>query len=111
MALTKEQIIGHAGGKREAVEAFGGTVFIKTMSGIERDGFELACFGQGGSKDNLRSKLLVRCLVDENGKRYFADDEHNVLGKQDSVTLDRLFDVARRVNGIGQSEVEQLKKS
>jgi hypothetical protein len=111
MGLTKDQILGIKSKAPTPVETEHGTFHVAVMSGTDRDSFELGCFGDGGSKLNIRSKLLVRCLTDQAGKRLFTDFDAEHLGKIDSLVLDNVFDVAKRVNGIGPKEVDALKKS
>lgn len=82
-------------------------VWVRTMSGVERDAFEAELFAGGGEKPsmaNYRARLLVRCMADEQGNRLFDDDDAPAVGRKSAKVLDRLIDVARRLNGVTKAD-------
>lgn len=113
MALTREQILAADDIKRQAVKVpeWGGDVFVKVMTGEERDAFELDTLAEGRDRRNIRAKLLARCLCDDNGKRLFTDAEIAALAAKSGGALNRLFDVAIKLNRIGNDEIEELEKN
>ncbi len=86
-------------------------VYVRILSGIERDTWELrlrdAVSGKG--KANLRAALAVMCLCDESGKRLFKDSDAEALGEKSAVALDRVFDVAKRLNALDEKDVEKIE--
>ena len=118
MVLTKDQIIAVEDLKTEELEVpeWGGSVIVRTMTGIERDKFEESVFISKG-KDvkanfkNFRAKLCAVCMVDEKGQRLFTDADIDLLGKKSAKALDTVFTVAQRLNAIGPKEVEDLTKN
>ena len=93
-----------------------GDVIIRTMTGSERDAFESSLIeGRGDNKQanmkNLRAKLLASCLIDESGKRLFSEKDIGDLGGKSAKALDRLYTVARDLNGIGAEDEEELVKN
>jgi hypothetical protein len=115
MALNKFAILGSQDRPSKSVDVpeWGGTVNIATMSGAERDAFESdVCGGDGKVRtQNIRAKLLVRCIVDDAGGRVFTDADADELGTKSAAALDRLFDVARKLNGLSKQDVEELAKN
>lgn len=116
--LTKEQIIGFDDLKSEAVEVpeWGGTVFIRRMTGAERDAYEADVFETKGTtvtmkRENFRAKLVSRCLVDEAGERLFSDAEIATLSKKSAAALDKCFSAAQRINGMAAVEQEKIEKN
>lgn len=98
------------------VPEWGGTVRVRGMSGGERDAYEASqvAMRQSGKSpelrlSNFRAKLLVRCIVDEEGKRVFADGEAAELGRKSGAVVDRLFDVARRLSGMTEAAVKEAE--
>jgi hypothetical protein len=79
---------------------------VRGLTGTERDAFEQRC--SDTSYANVRATLLAFSLVDEQGKRLFGLEDVGALGAKSAAPLDRLFDVARRLSGIGQREVKEL---
>lgn len=112
--LSKDLILSADDLKKEEIDVpeWGGKVCIRTMRGEERDSFEQSIFdGQGTVKDkldNVRARLLVLVLVDEAGNRLFTDQDIPALGKKSAGVLDRLFEVAKRLNRISRKDVEEL---
>jgi hypothetical protein len=112
--LTFEQIIHTQDLPKELVTVpeWGGDVYIATMTAGDRDAYEMsvATMQNGKMKPdmrNIRAKLVSRCLVDQDGDRICTEDKINDLSKKSSKVLDRLFDIASKINGI--NEVDQVK--
>jgi hypothetical protein len=98
--------------ERVPVPEWGGEVLIRGLTGRERDQFEVS-IQMPGSKarpkvDNIRARLVALAVVDEEGKRVFSDRDVQALGRKSAAVLDRLFDVARRLSGLTEGDVEEL---
>lgn len=111
--LSKEQILGADDLPYEDVEVkeWGGTVRIRALTGFERDRFELSVQADPKGKrnlDNVRARLVSLCLVDDEGKRMFTEAEVKDLGSKSARALDRLFDAARKLSGLGDEDIEVL---
>jgi hypothetical protein len=94
----------------------GKTVFIRTLSGTERDAFEASNVKQKGrtaefSRANLRARLAVLVVCDSEGKRIFGDDDASALGRKSGAALDRIFDVANRLNRLSEQAAEDAEKN
>lgn len=113
--LSKDQILAAEDLVTEDVEVpeWGGTVRVRMMTGAERDSFEDSLTQTKGKNvktnlANLRARLVARTVVDEAGKRMFTDAEAGVLGQKSAAALDRVFEAARRLNGMTEADVEEL---
>jgi hypothetical protein len=111
--LTKEAILAADDLPRELVNVpeWGGDVFVRTMTGADRDAFEASLIGKEGRMENVRARLVSLTLCTETGDRLFDDAEVAALGKKSARALDRVFSVAQRLNGIGTEQVEAAKKA
>jgi len=95
------------------VPEWGGHVFVKGMTGMERDTFEASIVQQRG-KDarvnmvNIRAKLAAATICDKEGIRLFNDKDVKALGKKSANALQRVFDVAQRLSGITEDDVDEL---
>lgn len=89
------------------------TVYVTTMSGIERDAFEVAAQGSDGktARENIRAKLAVFTTVDEKGKRVFGDGDAELLGDKNAAALDRIFNVATKINRLTEADMVELAKN
>jgi hypothetical protein len=116
MPLTKEQILGAEDAKRRtvAVPEWGGDVLVSTMTGAARDAWEQSLLIRKNGKtepnmENMRARLVVATVVDEEGNRLFADADIEMLGRKSAAALERVCKVAQALNGIGEAELEELK--
>ena len=110
----KETILGANDVQRRTVEVpeWGITVTLQGMSGRDRNRFEDAVFKDDEfTRDNITAKVLVRCIVDETGKRLFVDSDADALGNKSASILTKLADIAKELSGIGAEAVEAEKKS
>jgi len=114
--LTKEQILQADDLKTEEVDVpeWGGTVRVKTLTGIERDAFESSIYDKKQKEANLqnvRAKLCVVSIVDEKGERLFSATDVLDLGKKSASALDKIFSVAQKLNGLTQKDIDELAKN
>ena len=95
-------------------------VFVKGLTGAERDSYEQSLFivSEHGKKvdvnmnrTNLRAKLLVITICDEDGNRIFTDADVEALGAKSASALDKLFEIAQRLSGLSDKDVEELEKT
>ena len=113
--LTKERILAVDDIVTEDVDVpeWGGTVRVRGLSGVERDAFEASMIERRGKKvetnlTNLRAKLVAASVVDEKGSRLFSDADVKALGAKSAAGLDRVYDVAQRLSGISDDDVDEL---
>jgi hypothetical protein len=95
------------------VPEWGGTVRVRGLTGAERDAFEAEMVERKGKKvhldmQNFRAKLVVRSVVDEAGKRLFTDTDALLIGRKSAAALQRVFEVAQRLSGLSDTDVEEL---
>ena len=89
MHLTKEQMLAADDLAVKAIEIpeWSGSVFIRQMSGLQQQRFELAQ-AQG---DPLRSLVARMVLCDESGNLLYTDEDLPLLSAKSSAALDRIF--------------------
>lgn len=125
--LTKEQLLS-LGAQEEIVPVpeLGGAVRVRGMTGIERDEWEAeqvdpVVAGQWHKLSpaqrqaairnrmrNIRARLVARCVVDEDGNRMFSPEDVEQLGRISGAVLNRLYEVAARLSGLRESDIEEL---
>lgn len=113
--LSKQDILKNADSKTIDMDVpeWGGSVRITTMSGFARDRFESSVIGKNGGVNhvNIRAKLVAACLVDDKGELMFKEKDIDALGRKSCKALDRIFEEAQKLNGIGDTEIEDLAKN
>jgi len=116
--LDKKAILNSDDLPREEVEveAWGGSVWVRTLTGTERDEFEASCVNNKGKNRsvnmvNIRARLCVLTLCNEKGERLFDARDIEALGKKSALCLDLIFSVAQKLNGLGNEDVEDLAKN
>ena len=92
------------------VPEWGGEVGIRVMTGKERDAYEASILGDNNRQNlvNIRSRMLVKCLTGDDGKRLFADGQVDILAAKSGAVLSRLFEIAQSHNGMTQDDINQL---
>lgn len=98
-----------------SVPEWGGEVRIRTLTGTERDRFEQSLMEvkKDGSvksnRDNVRARLLVLCIVNEQGEQEFSGAaDIAALGRKSAAALDRVASAAQRLNAFSDADVEEL---
>ena len=100
-----------------AVPEWGGDVRVKALTGRERDALEKTMLdGKPGKApqvnlSNFRAKLCAASMVDENGARLFSERDVEQLGAKSSKALARVFDVASKLSGFTDTDIEELTKN
>src|SRR5262249_18610716 len=99
-----------------AVPEWDCTVWVRTLTGADRDTWESSSLEKRGkgreiNMRNIRARLLVLCLEDADGKLIFQADDAEELGQKSAVVLARLFQVAQKVNALREEDVEELAKN
>lgn len=93
------------------VPELGGDVWVRGMSGRERDRFEEALRIRKGRRAgqtnllNYRAKLAVQCLMNAEGERLMTDADADALGQLPVGVLDR---IAQKVNELSGRDAEEM---
>ena len=107
----REQLLGADDLPVEAVEVpeWGVTVWVRSLMAHERDALEMEiAASKDRSVENLRGRLCALCIVDEEGNRVFSLEDAEALGRKSARALDRVFEVALRLNGMSARDVDDL---
>ena len=115
MALTKDQIFNASDHQIKTlnIPEWGGDICLKTMTGFQRDKYEseiLKC-QKNNSFVNMRVKLAIYTVCDEDGNLLFEEKDINLLTKKSASALDKIFDEATKMNGISEEDIEELEKN
>jgi hypothetical protein len=118
MALTRDQIVRADDLPREEVNVpeWGGSVFVRMMTGSERESIE-ASFQKRNKKadgfdwQGFRVEVIILTVCDDTGNSLFKKgDEALILGKSSAV-IDRIYMRAMRLNRLGEDDIEDTKKN
>lgn len=96
------------------VPEWGGEVLIRSLTGEQRDEYEASMFEMsknGTAKKNLanvRARLVMLCIVNEQGEQMFNRADIKLLGRKSAAALDRVAQAAQKLNGISDEDIEEL---
>ena len=109
MAITREQALQAKDLNTETVSVpeWGGDVIVKGMSGADRAVFLSSLSGENDF--TVDAKLLVKCLVDDNGSPLF-ESAGEILSKN-SQTIRKLAEVAGRLSGLSADSGAEAEKN
>jgi hypothetical protein len=116
--LSRDDIMKASDNDPEEVNVpeWGGVVLVRGMTGRERDAFEVSLMtpGRGGKRvmdpANVRAKVVVRCVVDDDGERLFTDADVVEVGGKSAAALERLYAVAARLSGLSDEDQETMAR-
>lgn len=115
MTLNREDIlkVKDIRVERLFVPEWGGEIFVKGLTGAERDNFESSIISMRGTKqkidmENVRAKLAALSICDEEGSRMFAATDALALAQKSASALQRIFIVAQRLSGLTEADVNEL---
>ena len=91
-------------------EFSGQEYILQGMTASERAEFELSLQGKkkAAGLRVVRERLVVECLVDEEGHRLLTPDDIQQLGETDAAFIDFLFNEAAVLCGISKEDEEEL---
>ena len=109
--LSKDQILSANDVKIKKVEVpeWGGHVFVRSMTAIQRDDFEVR--HAKGTLKNYRATIASRTICDESGALMFSEAEIAQLSQKSSGALSRIYDVAIDLSGVSEEDAQELEKS
>jgi len=110
MSLKDRLLSLRASVPSEIVEVPGvGQVEVRGLTAAGRDEWESRLFnGRGRNLRNVRASLVALCVFD-NGARVFESADIEAMGEMPASVIDRLYDIAMRLSGIGATEQEKLE--
>lgn len=96
--------------RMQSVQFCGRSLFVRVMSGRVREAYENTASREANEKANtIRARLVVATLCDADGKRVFRDVDVDEVAEFDWDELDRVFDVARDLNGLSAKAREEIR--
>jgi hypothetical protein len=111
MVLTRDQILGADDLKKEEVQCpdWNGSVFVRTLTGLERDRFEQSYDVK--NPNGVRAQIASATVCDEAGNLLFTPADIALLAAKSCRPLDRIFDVATRLNKWTKADIDELEKN
>lgn len=112
--LNKEAILSADDRKFEDVPTpeWGGAVRVATINALDHDRWMAKNAKDGGaSPETFRLHYVALCCVDEDGNALFTLSDVEALGRKSHQVINRLFDVASRLNGLNLATVEEAEKN
>lgn len=88
------------------VPAWNTQVWIRTLSGVQRDEIEQLIVDD--KRSNLKSLIAIYSICDEDGKRFFAKDKLRDMNRKSGKALDRVFAEAMELNQMSEDDIEEL---
>jgi hypothetical protein len=115
--LNKEQVLAAQDLHYEVVlvPEWDGELRLRSMTGAERDLYEQSFFTARADEKapvpNVRARLVAFCAVDEAGNRMFSDADVEALGAKSARALERVYQVATKLNAVTDKDIEELGKA
>jgi hypothetical protein len=91
------------------VPEWGGDVCLREITAGQRDQWDAWQIENEGAARyaNIRARLLVLTICDEQGVRLFADNDIAVVSGLPAMSIDRLWDASCKLVGLRPEDVEK----
>ena len=114
--LTREEILKKTKLKTEVVPVpeWGGEVTVAELETEEMALWQVSFEAMGKADERvsqLRQSIVARVVVDKNRKPIFKQEDVAALGKMSYAAVDRVFEVASRLNRILKKDQDELVKN
>lgn len=115
--LTREEILSLKNTRVEKVECpeWGGCVYLKVMSGRDREVWESKLLEAKANKrvlpENNRALFVVLTACNETAEPLFTLADVAELSKQPWNVLDRITTAAFKLNAVTSEQIEELEKN
>ncbi len=120
--LSKEQILAVDDRKTEVVSVpeWGGDVIVRSLTAKEKEEWEssLTDLDVRNKKVKLKvnygtvmARLVALTVVDQSGNLLFTYADITRLSEKSGVAIDRVCEVAKRLGGISDTDIEELEKN
>jgi len=115
-ALTADEILEQSDCtevRRVEVPEWGGHVYVRMITATERDQWEQKFVGRETGDRNLRGSFVWLCLCDAGGKPLYLEKPYlaNGFAKKSARVINRIFEAAHDLNGMGEKSIEELEKN
>lgn len=93
----------------------GGEVLLQGLTAAQRDKYEGDSVMQRGKHRatnyvNIRARLIVQGVINEDGSRVFSDADAEAVGQLPAVDLEVIFDGIRKLSGMSEADIDELGK-
>lgn len=107
--LTREMILGADDLPRKEIEVpeWGGSIYVRALSGAERVVFERVVFSDAATDESVMAQLVALCAVDEKGERLFSEADVEALNQKNAKALSRVANAAILFNALSAEGVEE----
>jgi hypothetical protein len=91
------------------IPEWGGSVWVRTLTAAERDAME----AQWAETKNLhfRARFVKFTACDKDGRPLFLDEDIPILSRKPAPVIDRIVEVAQRLNKISTKDREAFEKN
>jgi len=114
MSLTRDEFLSLPNNKIAQVPLLENRViYVREMSGLDRERFELACYKHSESDElySARALLTIFCTCDIDGSLLFTEDDLDAVSRKPAALLDAIYRAAIELNALGQDRVLALAKN
>ncbi len=105
--LDKTQLLS-IGQQTKTVKLDQGELLIKEFTTSDREKFEVLAMKmqKSGEAKNMKAKLISISVINDNGSRFFGDDEIEKIAQMPSTITETLFNEILAINGMANDALD-----
>ncbi len=109
-ALTRDEILASMDREIVAVETpeWGGHVYVRVMSGRERDAMEISALEAHDKRQDFRARLAAFSVCDRGGNLLFSKADIEALAEKSGAALSRVLEASVEINKLSEQDQEDL---
>lgn len=120
LLINAEEILAAQDLKYDAISVpeWGGDVRVRGATAEEYDEYDESCYTRRSENGkmvvqenfaNARARLVVKCVVDEDGDPIFKPEHATALGKKNDAVIQRLYKRIQQLSGRTKEAQEKLE--
>ena len=91
------------------IPEWGGTLTVRTLTGIERDEWESAFVNQDKiAIRGLKARLVQLTTMNGDGQQMFTKADLQKINSKSASVIDRIFQVSQRLSGLTKEDAEEM---
>ena len=97
--------------RKLSVPAWGGSVYVRNMTGVDRDAWEKESSDRGDNVTQIMASLCAKSICDAKGELLFTAADIPALNQKSCAALSRVYEMALSLSKVTKEDIKELAKN